>query len=110
MAQQNRFSAAQLRAARTFLNWSVRELSEHSGVSQSSISRAERAKTGRGMSKQNVNALKATFERFGIHFLGGYGLKWADGQEHNAGGSLPEWRRLSERTERSRTIAGQLPE
>jgi transcriptional regulator with XRE-family HTH domain len=84
MAQQDRISAAQLRAARAFLNWSVRELSERSGVSQSSISRAERAKTGRGMREQNVRALRATFKRFGIDFLGGHGLKWVDSQEQNS--------------------------
>jgi transcriptional regulator with XRE-family HTH domain len=84
MAQQHRISAAQLRAARGFLNWSVRELSKRSGVSQSSISRAERAKTGRGMREQNVRALRAAFERFGIAFLGGYGLKWTDIEEQNS--------------------------
>ena len=71
--------------ARAFLNWSVRELSQHSGVSQSSISRAERAKAGRGMRTHNVSALKANVERFGIEFLGGCGLKWVDGQEPNVG-------------------------
>jgi transcriptional regulator with XRE-family HTH domain len=86
MAQQDRISAAQLRAARAFLNWSVRELSERSGVSQSSISRAERSEAGRGMREQNVRALRATFEGCGIDFLGSHGVKWANSQEQNSVG------------------------
>jgi hypothetical protein len=42
------------------------------------------------MRAQNVSALKATFERFGICFLGSYGLKWTDGKEQNSATSTEE--------------------
>ena len=59
-----------------------------SGVSQSAISRAERAKDHPTMHEQGLNAIKATLERFGVEFLGESGVRMrsqAQG-EQDAGG------------------------
>src|SRR6267378_2893895 len=67
--KKTRLASAQIRAARALLNWSMRQLSERSGVSQSAISRAERAKGCPTMHEQGLSAIKATLERFGVEFL-----------------------------------------
>ena len=63
VSKKTNIMSAQIRAARALLNWSARELSERSGVSQSSIHRAERAKAHPSMHEQSLAAIKAALER-----------------------------------------------
>ncbi len=75
LAAKPALTGAQIRAARAFLDWSVRDLSERSGVSQSAISRAERRDGAPAMQARNLNALRAAFEMNGIEFLDSTGLR-----------------------------------
>ena len=68
-------TGAQIRAARAFLNWSVRDLSERCGVSESAISRAEKIDGVPGMQNRNLEAVRAAFEIHCIEFLEGAGLR-----------------------------------
>lgn len=58
--------AAQIRAARGFLNWSAQELAEHSGVSFSTIRRMELSTST--VRPDSVVAVQATFEKHGLTF------------------------------------------
>jgi len=75
MARKIKISAAQLRAARGLLNWSARELSERSGVSQSAILRAERGKDRTRMHEHGLLAIKAALEKHGVEFLEHSGVR-----------------------------------
>ena len=66
-------TSAQIRAARGLLNWTVRDLAEHSGVHRNTITRAETDATGPGHA---TAAIKACLEKAGIVFI-----------EKNGGGS-----------------------
>ena len=68
-------TGAQIRAARAFLHWSVRDLSERCGVSESAISRAEKVNGVSGMQRRNLDAVRTAFEIQGIEFLDGTGLR-----------------------------------
>jgi len=69
-------TSAQIRAARGFLDWSVHELSQRSGVSESAISRAERNDGVPGMQTRNLKAVRTAFEIGGIEFLDQTGLRF----------------------------------
>jgi len=75
VSKKTNITSAQIRAARALLNWSARELSERSGVSQSSIHRAERAKARPSMHEQSLAAIKAALERYGVEFLDDSGVR-----------------------------------
>ena len=62
-------SGGQIRAARAFLRWSGRELSERSGVSYPALQRAEAVDTLPNMRTRNLAAIKAALESGGIEFL-----------------------------------------
>jgi transcriptional regulator with XRE-family HTH domain len=62
-------TGAQIRAARAFLNWSVHDLSERCGVSESAISRAEKVERVPRMQSRNLDAVRSTFEAHGIDFI-----------------------------------------
>jgi len=68
-------TSAQIRAARAFLNWSVRELSQQCGVSESAISRAEKGNSVPRMHRRNLNAVRAAFELHGLEFIDTVGVK-----------------------------------
>jgi transcriptional regulator with XRE-family HTH domain len=68
-------SGAQLRAARALLKWSVSELSDRCHVSRSAISRGERVDGTLAMQVRNLNAIRRTFEKHGIEFLGLDGVR-----------------------------------
>jgi transcriptional regulator with XRE-family HTH domain len=68
-------TGAQMRAARGFLNWSVQDLSQRCGVSESAISRAERVDGVPGMQARNLDAVRAAFEAGGIEFIEATGLR-----------------------------------
>jgi DNA-binding transcriptional regulator YiaG len=75
LAAKPDITSAQIRAARSFLGWSVRELSQRSGVSESAISRAERSEGIPGMQARNLKAVRTAFEIHGIEFLDQTGLR-----------------------------------
>lgn len=59
--------AAQIRAARGFLNWSAQDLAQHSGVSFSTIRRMELSVAT--VRPESVNTVQATFEKYGLTFI-----------------------------------------
>jgi transcriptional regulator with XRE-family HTH domain len=69
-------TSAQIRAARALLNWSARRLSEQSGVSQSTIHRAETAKGCPSTHEQGLAAIKGALERSGVEFLCDSGVRF----------------------------------
>ena len=76
MAAKPDITSAQIRAARGFLDWSVRELSQRRGVSESAISRAERNDGVPGLQARNLKAVRTAFEIGGIEFLDQTGLRF----------------------------------
>jgi len=68
-------TGAQIRAARAFLRWSVQDLSQRCGVSESAISRAEKVDEVPGMQGRNLHAVRTAFEIHGIEFLDHSGLR-----------------------------------
>jgi hypothetical protein len=68
-------TGAQLRAARAFLKWSVRELSDRCRISRSAISRGEKFDGTPPMHVRNLDAIRRTFEEHGIEFLGLDGVR-----------------------------------
>lgn len=60
-------TSAQIRAARGLLNWSVRELAEHSGVHRNTITNFETGKSGGDAS--TLGAIRATLEAAGVIFV-----------------------------------------
>jgi transcriptional regulator with XRE-family HTH domain len=77
MHKKTEITSAQIRAARALLNWSARQLSQYSGVSLSTIQRAEGAEAVPGVHEQTLAAIKASFERSGIEFLELTGVRFA---------------------------------
>jgi transcriptional regulator with XRE-family HTH domain len=75
MGEKTRITSAQIRAARGLLNWSARQLSQRSGVSQSTIHRAESAEAIPNMHEHGLASIKATLEQFGIEFLDHSGVR-----------------------------------
>jgi transcriptional regulator with XRE-family HTH domain len=84
-------TSAQIRAARALLNWSARRLSKESGVSQSTIHRAETAEGCPSTHGHGLAAIKGTLERFGVDFLESSGVRFRsdDGAEDDGGGEKP---------------------
>jgi transcriptional regulator with XRE-family HTH domain len=75
MAEKTKITSAQIRAARGLVNWSARQLSQRSGVSQSTIHRAESAEGIPSIHEYGLAAIKATLEQFGIEFLDDSGVR-----------------------------------
>jgi transcriptional regulator with XRE-family HTH domain len=69
-------SAAQIRAARALVRWSARELSSRSGVSQSTIHRAESTEGLLNLHQRSLIAIKQAFEQLGVEFLDHTGVKF----------------------------------
>lgn len=77
-------TGAQIRMARGFMRWSVRDLAEASGVSSATIKRMEET-DGIPMSlADNLLKIRATFEAAGVEFIpengGGAGVRLKKGQ------------------------------
>ena len=87
-AKRTRITSAQMRAARGLLNWSVRQLSERSGVSQSAIHRAERAEGRPTMHEQGLAAIKTALERSGVEFLDDSGVRLRLDQAYGGQGAV----------------------
>jgi transcriptional regulator with XRE-family HTH domain len=72
----------QMRAARAMLRWTVAQLAERAGVSETTVRRGERVDGVPRMSAANLNAIQRALEAAGILFLdegdvrsGGAGLR-----------------------------------
>jgi transcriptional regulator with XRE-family HTH domain len=64
-------SGAQIRAARAFLGWTVKELAEKSNVGISTIQRIENAIGPPNTLVSNLAAIQSTLEAAGIEFTNG---------------------------------------
>jgi transcriptional regulator with XRE-family HTH domain len=86
MQKKTKITSAQIRAARALLNWSARQLSQYSGVSLSTIHRAESAEAVPSVHEQTLAAIKASLERSGVEFLDvtGVRLARANGRDQHA--------------------------
>jgi transcriptional regulator with XRE-family HTH domain len=77
---------AQIRAARALLRWSASDLARESGVSLSTIHRAEAVNGETAMTFANAAAVRRAFENSGVEMI----------EEHNAGPGARLKRPLSE--------------
>lgn len=62
-------TAAQVRAGRGMLKWSVRDLAEAAGVAPMTIKRLEASDAAPGVRDQSARAVRAALERAGVEFL-----------------------------------------
>jgi transcriptional regulator with XRE-family HTH domain len=73
-------TSAQIRSARGLLNWSRKELAEHSGVSFASMMRLESFDGVPASNFKTLEAIKNAFEVAGVEFIGtpeeGAGVRW----------------------------------
>ena len=73
-------TSAQIRAARGMLDWSRKDLAEHSGLSFASMMRLESFDGVPSSNFKTLEAIKTTFEKAGIEFIGnsesGAGVRW----------------------------------
>jgi transcriptional regulator with XRE-family HTH domain len=63
-------TSAQIRAARGILNWSRKDLAEHSGVSFASMMRLESFEGVPASNFKTLEAVMHAFEKAGIEFIG----------------------------------------
>ena len=70
----------QIRAARGILNWSRKDLAEHSGVSFASMMRLESFEGVPASNFKTLESVKQAFENAGVEFIGspedGAGVRW----------------------------------
>ena len=73
-------TSAQIRAARGMLNWSRKDLAEHSGVSFASMMRLESFEGVPASNFKTLESIKQAFEKAGVEFIGtpesGAGVRW----------------------------------
>ncbi|WP_286223324.1 helix-turn-helix domain-containing protein [Polynucleobacter sp. HIN6] len=73
-------TSAQIRAARGLLDWSRKDLADHSGVSFASMMRLESFDGVPSSNVRTLEAIKKAFEDAGIEFIGepnqGAGVRW----------------------------------
>ncbi len=73
-------TSAQIRAARGLLDWSRKDLADHSGVSFASMMRLESFDGVPSSNVRTLEAVKKAFEEAGIEFIGtpqsGAGVRW----------------------------------
>lgn len=73
-------TSAQIRAARGMLNWSRKDLAEHSGLSFASMMRLESFVGVPSSNFKTLIAIQSAFEKAGIEFIGspeeGAGVRW----------------------------------
>ena len=76
-------TSAQIRAARGILNWSRKDLAEHSGVSFASMMRLESFEGVPASNFKTLESVKQAFEKAGVEFIGspddGAGVRWRSG-------------------------------
>ena len=73
-------TSAQIRAARGMLDWSRKDLSQHSGVSFASMMRLESFDGVPASNFKTIEAVMKAFQSAGIEFIGtpeqGAGVRW----------------------------------
>jgi transcriptional regulator with XRE-family HTH domain len=73
-------TSGQIRAARSFLKWTGKELAEASGVAFSTLMRIEAGEGIPAAQAKTLNAIKKAFEVAGLEFIGtpesGAGVRW----------------------------------
>ncbi len=73
-------TSAQIRAARGMLDWSRKDLAQHSGVSFASMMRLESFDGVPASNFKTIEAVMKAFESAGIEFIGtpeqGAGVRW----------------------------------
>lgn len=73
-------TSAQIRAARGMLDWSRKDLAEHSGLSFASMMRLESFDGVPSSNFKTLDAIQKAFEKVGIEFIGtpeeGAGVRW----------------------------------
>jgi len=73
-------TSAQIRAARGMLDWSRKDLAEHSGLSFASMMRLESFDGVPSSNFKTLDAIQKAFENAGIEFIGspdeGAGVRW----------------------------------
>jgi len=74
-SNESQVTSAQIRAARALLNLSGRKLSERSGISPSTLHRAENADGKPNMHASTLVAIKAALETLGVEFLDETGVR-----------------------------------
>lgn len=67
-------TSEQMRGARAMLRWSIKDLSDVSGVSVATIQRMEQEDGISNTLAKNVAAVTMALESHGIQFMGDYGL------------------------------------
>ena len=63
-------TSAQIRAGRGMLNWSRKELAEHSGLSFASMMRLESFDGVPSSNFKTLEAIQKAFEKAGVQFIG----------------------------------------
>jgi transcriptional regulator with XRE-family HTH domain len=73
-------TSGQIRAARSLIKWTGKELAEASGVAFSTLMRLESEEGVPSSHVKTLSAIKAAFEKAGIEFIGnpesGAGVRW----------------------------------
>lgn len=62
-------TSAQIRAARALIRWSAEDLAQHSGVSVTTIRRAELMPSGTSLTRVNDHVIRSALETAGIEFI-----------------------------------------
>ncbi len=73
-------TSGQIRAARSFLKWTGKELAEASGVAFSTLMRLEMGEGIPSAHAKTLDAVQKAFEKAGLEFIGtpesGAGVRW----------------------------------
>jgi transcriptional regulator with XRE-family HTH domain len=62
-------TSAQIRAARALIRWSAEDLAEHSGVSVTTIRRAELMPSATSLTRVNDHVIRSALENAGVEFI-----------------------------------------
>ena len=73
-------TSGQIRAARSLIKWTGKELAESSGVAFSTLMRLESGEGVPAAQAKTLDAIEKAFEKVGIEFIGspdeGAGVRW----------------------------------
>ena len=76
-------TSGQIRAARSLIKWTGKELAEASGVAFSTLMRLESGEGVPAAQAKTLDAIEKAFEKAGIEFIGspdeGAGVRWRPG-------------------------------
>ena len=76
-------TSGQIRAARSLIKWTGKELAEASGVAFSTLMRLESGEGVPAAQAKTLDAIEKAFEKAGVEFIGtpeeGAGVRWRQG-------------------------------